>query len=966
MRWHAFAVAGLLTTLPVIVLDPAWGDQAELPRIFLDTTYAPPTTGITITVNAGDDLQAALDQAHPGDIIELHAGATFTGNFILPNKPGTGWIYIRSSAHASLPTPGMRVSPAQANLMPKIVTPNTAPAISTASAAHHYRFVGIEITGTHATTASTLFNLVRLEDQAGQGSLSQVPTDIVFDRCYIHGTPTGNVRRGVDLSSARAAVIDSYLSDFHEVGADSQALAGFNWPGPFKIVNNHLEGSRENVMFGGIDPSIPDLVPSDIEIRHNYFVKPLSWRIEDPSYGGTPWTVKNLFELKNARRVLIEGNVFEHNWAHAQVGIAILFTVRSQEGGAPWSVVEDVTFINNIIRHTAGGMNIHGFDDIFLSQQTRRILIKNNLFEDVDAGRWGVGCCGGWLRIANGTAEVVVDHNTGFQDGAIFHAPGGTAAISATAGAQAKFTFIWTSVNWIGARGPETGVARVFLDGVFVTEVDTFFTTEEVQAVVFTATGLADASHTLTIEVTGLKNSASTDTFIVMDAFDVTSSSSAPTETRFEETDPSIIYTPGLTQGNTSRAWSGSRRHTRFVYRNNLTLHGDSGVIGDGTTEGVNTLTTYFQGDLFERNVLVGGNESIYPPNNFFPASITDVGFVDLPHGNYRLASSSAYQNSGTDGKDIGADIDAIEAATEGVIDGVNNDSSPPTILPSLSTGPNGNGLHNTAVKVSWSVSDDESGIASSTGCDAVTLDTETGGTTLTCRATNGAGLSASESVTIRIDRTPPIVTASRTPAANSLGWNNTNVTVNLGSTDGADGSGVKELIYSASGAQPVASTTVADGSASISFTTEGVTTLTHFARDNAGNEEPARTLTVRIDKTSPEAYNQFNPATRDVAVFGQDALSGVPAGPVIPVSVVPGPADNREEDDGDERHKDEELLELRTYQVMDLAGNSLLLGEKVKRKDQKVQARIMSLQYHNGSGLSPPQNRETFEQEVK
>src|SRR2546427_800360 len=306
MRWHAFAVAGLLTTLPVIVLDPAWGDQAELPRIFLDTTYAPPTTGITITVNGGDDLQAALNQAHPGDIIVLHAGATFIGNFILPNKPGTGWIYIRSWAHAGLPAHGTRVSPAQANLMPKIVTPNTAPAISTASAAHHYRFVGIEITGTHATTASTLFNLVRLEDQAGQVSLSQVPTDIVFDRCYIHGTPTGNVRRGIDLSSARAAVIDSYLSDFHEVGADSQALAGFNGPGPFKIVNNHLEGSGENVMFGGIDPSIPDLVPSDIEIRHNYFVKPLSWRIEDPSYGGTPWTVKNLFELKNARRVLIE------------------------------------------------------------------------------------------------------------------------------------------------------------------------------------------------------------------------------------------------------------------------------------------------------------------------------------------------------------------------------------------------------------------------------------------------------------------------------------------------------------------------------------------------------------------------------------------------------------------------------------------------------------------------------------
>jgi len=83
------------------------------------------------------------------------------------------------------------------------------------------------------------------------------------------------------------------------------------------------------------------------------------------------------------------------------------------------------------------------------------------------------------------------------------------------------FSFTGTAVSWIGFRGPQAGIARVSLDGVFVAQVDTFSTTEEVQAVVFTATGLADASHTLTIEVTGLKNAASTNDFIVVDAFDV-------------------------------------------------------------------------------------------------------------------------------------------------------------------------------------------------------------------------------------------------------------------------------------------------------------------------------------------------------------------------------------------------------------------------------------------------------------
>jgi hypothetical protein len=98
---------------------------------------------------------------------------------------------------------------------------------------------------------------------------------------------------------------------------------------------------------------------------------------------------------------------------------------------------------------------------------------------------------------------------------------GGTAAYATTAGTQATFTFTGTSVSWIGARGPQTGIARVLLDGVLVAEVDTYKTTEEIQAKVFSATGLAAGNHTLTIEVTGLKNAASTGTYIVVDAFDV-------------------------------------------------------------------------------------------------------------------------------------------------------------------------------------------------------------------------------------------------------------------------------------------------------------------------------------------------------------------------------------------------------------------------------------------------------------
>src|SRR5260370_8859137 len=100
-----------------------------------------------------------------------------------------------------------------------------------------------------------------------------------------------------------------------------------------------------------------------------------------------PYTT--LFRSKNAQRVLVDGNIFENNWLQAQNGYAILFTVRNQDGTAPWSVVQDVTFTRNIVRHTASGANILGQDNNFPSQQTNRILIKGNLFDDVDATRRG-------------------------------------------------------------------------------------------------------------------------------------------------------------------------------------------------------------------------------------------------------------------------------------------------------------------------------------------------------------------------------------------------------------------------------------------------------------------------------------------------------------------------------------------------------------------------------------------------
>ena len=156
-----------------------------------------------------------------------------------------------------------------------------------------------------------------------------------------------------------------------------------------------------------------------------------------------------------------------------------------------------------------------------------------------------------WVQ-DNPVVTLIPGVTTGFTQGASLRAwSAGAARISTTPGAQATFTFTGTGVSWIGARGTQSGIARVSLDGVFVTEVDLYSPTEQIQAAVFTATGLADASHTLVIEGTGRQNAASQNALIVVDGFDVTTSG-----TRHQDTDPAIAYGSGWIQGNRDKAYS--------------------------------------------------------------------------------------------------------------------------------------------------------------------------------------------------------------------------------------------------------------------------------------------------------------------------------------------------------------------------------------------------------------------------
>ena len=404
----------------------------------------------TVMVRAGENLQAALDRARPGDTLLLEAGATFVGNFVLRAKPGDAYITIRSAASDDqLPREGQRVFPRDAWALPKLTSPNSLPVLRTEPGAHHWRLLFLEI-GPNATPHNDVIRFGE-GDGPSQSSLEQVPHHLEIDRCYIHGDPTVGQKRGVALNSASTRIVNSYFSEFKLAGQDTQAIAGWNGPGPFVIENNYLEGAGENVMFGGADPAIPNLVPSDIVFRGNHVSKPITWQRER-------WTVKNLFELKNAERVLIEHNLFEHNWQAAQAGPAILLTVRNQDGRAPWSRVQQVMFRANIVRHVAAGFNIMGSDNNFPSGQTRDISIHHNLITDVVARVWGGN--GNFLLIGDAAADIDVDHNTVMHSGA---------AVSVYGRPTSGFRFRNNLLphNQYGIKGDSRSTGRETLDTYF-------------------------------------------------------------------------------------------------------------------------------------------------------------------------------------------------------------------------------------------------------------------------------------------------------------------------------------------------------------------------------------------------------------------------------------------------------------------------------------------------------------------
>jgi len=433
-----------------VVAGSNFDGPAELPRVTVPSAMSDtPAPGSVINVNAGGDLQAALNNAHCGDTIHLQAGATFTGRFIVPAKncDNNHWIIIRtSSPDSALPAEGQRATPCYAgvaslpgrpqyscsnpkNVMAKVQNQAQGDGpFQFATGANYYRFIGLEITRPAGTPGSA--RLI-----SGQGTTDH----LVVDRSWLHGLAQDETQDGVGLNGMTyAAVVDSYLNDFHCVSrtgvcVDSHAVAGGTGDtqdGPFKIQNNFLEASGEAVMFGG---GASNFTPTDIEILNNHFWKPFQWMKGSPNFvggpTGNPFIVKNHLELKNAIRVLVEANLMENSWGgFSQTGNGILLTPKNQHtirgtNVCPLCQVTDVTIRYVRISHAGGGLQLatalsgNGTGGAAALAGTRW-SIHDVVLDDLSSKYVGGGSAfeilNGWPK--NPLNTVTISHVTAFPD----------------------------------------------------------------------------------------------------------------------------------------------------------------------------------------------------------------------------------------------------------------------------------------------------------------------------------------------------------------------------------------------------------------------------------------------------------------------------------------------------------------------------------------------------------------------
>lgn len=346
---------------------------------------------VTNMSNLQSELNASVNSSNR--CITLPAQSIWRGALILPHRPVSSFLTIQSSNH-SLLLFGKRVGLVDSTNMAIMENPisgstnQNLPIIDTPATSSNptrfYNIVGIHFRKAFPNLEYLGLAMINI-GKSNETSLTQLPNNIIIDRCLIDGSSTtANSWRGVLFCGSNLSLVNSYIYGFKGISLETQAVLQSQGERN-TYMNNFMEGGSSNFLMGGLDMKISNHLPTDISFRRNYVKKNLAWCAVCGQYGGINYSIKNLWEAKLGNRIGIEANIFENHWLEDQTN-AIVVTVRNQDGTNPWASIRYLWFAFNKVKNFGEGVQILGSDNLNPSQKIDHITFTNNEFSG--ASKW--------------------------------------------------------------------------------------------------------------------------------------------------------------------------------------------------------------------------------------------------------------------------------------------------------------------------------------------------------------------------------------------------------------------------------------------------------------------------------------------------------------------------------------------------------------------------------------------------
>lgn len=633
-----FCLRTLRTSIIALILSISAGSLAKAATIF---------------VPADGDLQGALNNAQCGDTVVISAGATFVTSadlgFVFPAKQGgpcTGTaadtITVITANVDSLPPAGKRVGIGDAANMPKLVTTGPTPAIGFPANSRFWKLIGLEVTTVPSPQYTQFLGFV-----GSYVPLAQVPSDITFDRCYIHSQEDGtnnahaSARAGVDVHAARVtfsgcrlALPAGYQGPSQNSDNNYAILMG-KGPGPLTIDNCFLNGWFTAVFLGG----------STLETNNTATVA-----------AGATLSQATLSNVDN-------------------LNVGDMIALPNQNSF--YEVVKVTGISGNTVNYVPWGGNMGPGSPLSSAPVAGGLARWNGL----------------------NPANVTITHNTFYINPAI------ASQISVEIGQVPKGYFEFKSVDGLYMEGndfmgwPANFTVTVRNQGEVngcdspwsVIRHFTFKNNRESNLVVPHVVQLFG----LQLEDNICTSTRGGDVQIVNNLFtsggwlaDVIGGDSITVR-------HNTILNNGTGIWSNGRLLNGIFPASNVKFNDNIAFNNEYGVYSHPPFD--TTWNGAFPNLQMSGNVLISRTidpfrpncSNAYPAGNFCPLDQDAVGFAAASSGNYRLLASSLYHNQASDGSDPGMNQDALEAALAG---GSTTPTPTPTPMPSPTPSPSPNG----------------------------------------------------------------------------------------------------------------------------------------------------------------------------------------------------------------------------------------------------------------------------------